>query len=270
MSYDRQRHLVVKQRRVQRAVIAARPGVVDVALDRAASVAASVFSWAANCCVVLVKRLSCARCARASARSDENEALLSSTSSPRSFLIVPHFRSASFNWRKTWFDGLGHFALHGQQLFFAFAERVRLVAQQLLEQQPKLGQLLGGQERFHRLGRDGHDLGPDVAGGLAGAAGRVAIAAEHPLIVAVGRVLGRFQKGIGAQPLAGAVEIGVELQAGGQRLGIVAQLAAKLVVAGDSRFPFSKAVSQASSSGNRLDRSQVSAGFDLAAAAAIA
>ena len=41
---------------------------------------------------------------------------------------------------------LGHLALHRQQLFFVLAERVRLVAQQLFEQQAELGQLLGGQE----------------------------------------------------------------------------------------------------------------------------
>ncbi len=38
---------------------------------------------------------------------------------------------------------VGHFALHGEQLFFARAERVRLVADQPLELQPKRLQRLG-------------------------------------------------------------------------------------------------------------------------------
>ena len=45
------------------------------------------------------------------------------------------------------------------------------------------------------------------------------VAALHPLVAAVGRVLGRFQKGVGAQPFADAVELAVELQALGQRAG---------------------------------------------------
>ena len=87
-------------------------------------------------------------------------------------------------------------------------------------------EFLGGQELLHLRRGNRHDLRPDVAGRLPGAAGDVAIAADHPLIGAVGGVFGRLEKRVGAQPLADAVEFVVELQARGQRLRAVAQLAA--------------------------------------------
>ncbi len=78
---------------------------------------------------------------------------------------------------------------------------------------------------------------PDEAGGLRRLAGGVAVTAQHPLILAVRRVLGRLQKRIGSQPFAGPVEIGVEPQASGQRAGAFAQFAAEGLEAGDLLFP---------------------------------
>ncbi len=88
-----------------------------------------------------------------------------------------------------------------------------------------------------------------VAAGMARISGRmklaawaarladVHIAALHPLVTALADVLGRFQKGVVAQPLAGAIEIEIELQAGGQRLGALAQLALEGGVFGDTAVP---------------------------------
>ena len=233
---DRLRHVVGKQRRVQRALVVAGLGVVDVALDRAGQRGGQRVLVARRTARSTAGRPLAARSRLGECSSAENEAWLSSIVSPFSFSIVPNLRSASFSWRKICPAAAGHFALHGQQLFFASAERVRLVAQQPLEQQLIRRQLLGGQKLLH-LPRNGHDLGPDVAGRLRGAAGGVVKPALHPLVVAVGRVLGRLQKGIGAQPFAGAVEVDVELQAGGQRLGARRQLASKLGIAADLLLP---------------------------------
>jgi hypothetical protein len=76
---------------------------------------------------------------------------------------------------------------------------------------------------------------------LRGSAGHVAIAADHALIVAVGRVLGRLQESVRAQALSGPLELDVEVEQPGQRLGVIGKLAAKLVVAGNLLFPCSEA-----------------------------
>ena len=61
--------------------------------------------------------------------------------------------------------------------------------------------------------------------------------AHHPLVRAVGHVLGRFQMGIGAQPLAGTIEFAVERQALGECGGPVAERAAELFVLRDLLLP---------------------------------
>ena len=66
---------------------------------------------------------------------------------------------------------LRHLDLHGQQAFFLVAERVRAIAEQTFQQEPVGGQTLVGQELLHAIGRDGQDLGPDIAGGLGRLAG---------------------------------------------------------------------------------------------------
>ena len=53
---------------------------------------------------------------------------------------------------------------------------------------------------------------PDEAGRFGGVRGGVLVAAQHPLVAAVGHVLGRFQIGVRAEPLAGAIEFAVELE----------------------------------------------------------
>jgi hypothetical protein len=133
--------------------------------------------------------------------------------------------------------GPGHLRLHGQQLFLAIGQRVRLIPQNPLQRQPVRRQFRRGQELLHPGGGDGHDLGPDIAGGLPGQAGGVAMPAEHPLIGAVGGVLGGLQKGVRSQAFAGAVEVVVEIQTSGQTGGAVPQMAAELLVLVDAGFP---------------------------------
>ena len=99
------------------------------------------------------------------------------------------------------------------------------------------GEFLRGEEFFHRRLGNRHDFRADVTGGLAGAAGGVLVTADHPLVGAVGLVFGRFQKGVGAQALAGAVESDIEFQAIGQFLGAFAEMAGKFFVALDFAFP---------------------------------
>ena len=98
-----------------------------------------------------------------------------------------HFRSASVSWRKIWFDGLGHLALHRQQLFLARAERVRLVAEHALEQQLDIRpSSVGARNCSIVLAGIARISGRMKLAACAGAAGDVAIAAHHPLVVAVG------------------------------------------------------------------------------------
>ena len=133
--------------------------------------------------------------------------------------------------------GLGHLGLHGQQLFFLLPQRVRLVTQQSLQQQPIRRQRLGGQELLHPGVGNREDFRADVAGRLGRAAGHVDVPPLHPLVAAVGRVFRGFQMGVRAQPLARAVEILVELQAGRQRRRTLAQLALEIRITGDLLLP---------------------------------
>ena len=71
----------------------------------------------------------------------------------------------------------------------------------------------------------------------AGLGGDVLVAALHPLVVAVALVLGGLEERVDAEPLAGAVDRRVELQARREHLGAVAELALELLVAGDLLFP---------------------------------
>ena len=59
----------------------------------------------------------------------------------------------------------------------------------------------------------------------------------HPLVLALAHVLGRLQEGIVAQPLRGPIEIEIELQARGQRLGAFGQLALERGIFADPAFP---------------------------------
>ena len=81
------------------------------------------------------------------------------------------------------------------------------------------------------------DFGPDEAGGFGGERGGVLVAAHHPLVAAVGHVLGGFQMGVGAEPFAGAVEFAVEFKELGERGGAVAERAAEFFVAAGFVFP---------------------------------
>ena len=88
------------------------------------------------------------------------------------------------------------------------------------------------------LRRHRHELRADEAGRLGGLRGRVLVAALHPLVVAVALVLRGLEERVDAQPLARPVHGCVELQAGRQHLGAVAELAAELFVPGDLPLPF--------------------------------
>ena len=87
------------------------------------------------------------------------------------------------------------------------------------------------------LVRQRQDFRPDEAGRFGGVRGGVLVAAQHPLVAAVGHVLGRFQIGIRAEPLAGAIEFAVELEALGERGRAVAERAAELFVLAGSASP---------------------------------
>ena len=133
--------------------------------------------------------------------------------------------------------GLGHFRLHGEQVLFLAAERMRLVAEHALENEPEVGQT--GDSRKAVI----------AAAGIARISGRMKlaawaerlatcmIAALHPLIFALADVLGRFQEGVVAEAFRGAIEIEVQLQTGGERLGAFAQLAPERGIFGDAAFP---------------------------------
>ena len=59
----------------------------------------------------------------------------------------------------------------------------------------------------------------------------------HPLVLALAHVLGRLQEGIVAQAFRGPIEIEIELQAPGQRLGAFGQLALEPGIFADAAFP---------------------------------
>ena len=108
---------------------------------------------------------------------------------------------------------LGHFGLHGQQVLFLLAQRVRLVAEHPLEEEFIRGQRRRVEKRLHLRRGDGQDLRADEAGRLGRAAGDGHEAAVHPLVLALAHVLGRLQEGIVAQAFRGPIEIEIELQA---------------------------------------------------------
>ena len=105
---------------------------------------------------------------------------------------------------------LCHLALHGQQLFLAFAQRVLFESNNALQQQPVRLQLFRARERLHSAGRNRQDLGPNVAGRLPGKRGHVLKSRDHALIMAVGLVLGGLQKRVNADPLAHSIHVAIE------------------------------------------------------------
>ncbi len=133
---------------------------------------------------------------------------------------------------------VGHLVLHRQELFFGRAQCMRFIPYQSFKCQPEAVQRLGGQVFLELLSRQGENLGPDETGRLGRVSDGVIVAADHPLIIAVGHILGRLQMGVAAQPLAGPFEIAVKRQALGQCSRAIAERAAELRVLGDFAFPF--------------------------------
>ena len=143
----------------------------------------------------------------------ENEACESSTDSPFSFLHHAELEVGIGELAKHAVGGAGHFALHGEQLLFAGAERVRLVADQAFELQPIWFELLRLDVLFEFLIGEGQNFWANKAGGFAGMRGGVVVAAAHPLVAAVGHVFGGFEMGVRAEPFGFLVELRVELEA---------------------------------------------------------
>ena len=161
--------------------------------------------------------------------------------------------------------GLRHLRLHGQQMFFLFAQRMRPESQQPLQEQTIAVQAGIGQKLLH-LGRgNGQDFRPDVTGGLGCLTGGMQVPALHPLIFAVGGIFGGFQKGISAQPFAGAVELLVELQTFGQRIRAFGQVALEFRITGDLLFPGQKGCFPGPVAGKQAAQVPGVGGFDFIA-----
>ena len=114
---------------------------------------------------------------------------------------------------------------------------MRFVAHEPFQLQAEGSQWFSVQIFRHLLTGERQNFGPDEAGRFGGKRGGMFAAAEHPLIAAVGHVLGRFQMGIRAEPLAGAVEFAIELKQLGERTRTIAERAAELFVPRNLRLP---------------------------------
>ena len=133
---------------------------------------------------------------------------------------------------------VGHLVLHRQQLFLALRRACAACSESAARAAAEsVRSGLAATYSLSFVAGSDEDLRPDEAGRLGRVRGGVLVAAHHPLIVAVGHVLGRFQMGVRAEPLAVAIEIAVELQALGERRRAVAERAAKLFVLRNLLFP---------------------------------
>ena len=135
---------------------------------------------------------------------------------------------------------LRHLVLHRQQPLFLLAERVRLEADDPRKQQLVRGQRLGLQELVNLRRGNREDLRIHEARSLGRLGGYPHEAAHHPLIDAVRLVLAGFQVGVMRQAVAHAVEVQIEGNALGQRVGAVGQVALKLFVAVETLPPGDK------------------------------
>ena len=206
----------MKERGLASARVVAGLGVVDVFLHRAGVRGGERVLVAFVLLVVLVKRFLADVAARRAQEAGER----SVRELDRFALLVLNHAELEVGigeLAKHAVGGAGHFALHGEQLLFAGAERVRLVADQAFELQPIWFELLRLDVLFEFLFREGQDFRANKAGGFAGMCGGVIVAAAHSLVAAVGHVFRGFEMGVRAEPFCFLIELRVELEEFGKR-----------------------------------------------------
>lgn len=166
-----------------------------------------------------------------------NEAWVSSIDWPCSFLTVPNFRSASLSLRNTW-PAVWAISVCMASRRSSFFESVCGLYRTSLSSQRRNGaKRLSPASSLSLRGADGEDFGPDVARRLGRPAGGVEVASIHPLVFVAGRIFRGLEEGVRTEPFPQAVEIAVELQAGGQGLRAGGEAALKPGIAGDPLLP---------------------------------